>query len=80
MSGLDPAKILVCVRHSFGRAPGSQSGGQGFDPPMVHQMSIGRTPTFSAAVSPSDVFSDTKPERRFSVRAEAAFFCLLGLF
>ena len=28
--------FLGCVIVPLGRAPGSQSGGQGIDPPMVH--------------------------------------------
>ena len=33
----DEAANLFRAISSAGRAPGSQSGGQGFDPPMVHQ-------------------------------------------
>ena len=35
----DEAANLFRAISSAGRAPGSQSGGQGFDPPMVHQRS-----------------------------------------
>ena len=34
----DEAANLFRAISSAGRAPGSQSGGQGFDPPMVHHM------------------------------------------
>ena len=37
---------------SAGRALGSQSRGQGFEPPMLHQTGIGRTPISSAAALP----------------------------
>ena len=33
----DEAANLFRAISSAGRAPGSQSGGQGFDPPMVHR-------------------------------------------
>ena len=39
----DEAANLFRAISSAGRAPGSQSGGQGFDPPMVHQNNIIRT-------------------------------------
>lgn len=50
----------IWAHSSAGRAPRSQCGGQGFDPPWVHQSGIGRTPTFLQAVSPLNVRSDTK--------------------
>ena len=67
-------KIEKRAHSSAGRAQGSQSWGQGFDPPWVHQTGIGRTPISSAADSPWSVRSDPQqksavlgviPRRRF---------------
>ena len=49
--------------------------GRGFDSPHLHQTSIGRTPIFSAADLPLDVFSDTKTKNRnFRLKTKVAVF------
>ena len=55
-----PQQLHIWACSSAGRAFGSHPRGRGFESLQVHQMDIGRTPTFLKAVSPLKFASDVK--------------------
>ena len=60
----DEAANLFRAISSAGRAPGSQSGGQGFDPPMVHQRSTPPPRRWGASLVDRVVLWRENPLRR----------------
>ena len=61
---------------SAGRAPGSQSGGQGFDPPMLHHEESIQTHTSIEAASPSK-YGLTRPKRETTTIQSGRFFVVI---
>ena len=57
----DEAANLFRAISSAGRAPGSQSGGQGFDPPMVHQRSTPPPRRWGASLVDRVCFGERTP-------------------
>ena len=66
----DEAANLFRAISSAGRAPGSQSGGQGFDPPMVHQRSTPPPRRWGASLVDRVCFGESPLRRSGAKRAD----------